>query len=65
MNNVSFIFSATLFGGIFIRDIQHNKNRPQTNAARSKANQQVIDRKKASFVYHFLVNDQSDLITNM
>lgn len=64
-NNLDAKMIATLFGGIFIRDKQHNKNRSQTNAARSKANQQVMDRKKASFVYHFLVNDQSDLIANM
>lgn len=59
------MFLGTLFGSIFIRDPPQSKSRSQTNAARSKANQQVLDRKKASFVYHFLVNDQSDLIANM
>ncbi|XP_065223598.1 type II inositol 1,4,5-trisphosphate 5-phosphatase [Planococcus citri] len=62
-NNLDAKTIATLFGSIFIRDMPQTKNRSQ-NMAKSKINQQQIDRKKANFVYHFLVNDQSDLIAN-
>ncbi|RZF36514.1 hypothetical protein LSTR_LSTR008849 [Laodelphax striatellus] len=50
---------ATLFGAIFLRDPPRSRS---DMAARSRANQQTLDRKKANFVYHFLVNDQSELI---
>ncbi|XP_011549893.3 type II inositol 1,4,5-trisphosphate 5-phosphatase [Plutella xylostella] len=48
---------STLFGSIFLRDNPNQMNEPQ-----SRINKQVIDKKKAQFVYHFLVNDHSDLI---
>ncbi|KAJ8870556.1 hypothetical protein PR048_029579 [Dryococelus australis] len=49
---------ATLFGTIFLRDPPRSRGDP---AAKNR-NSQAVDRKKANFVYHFLVNDQSDLI---
>ncbi|XP_038207935.1 type II inositol 1,4,5-trisphosphate 5-phosphatase [Zerene cesonia] len=48
---------STLFGAIFLRDNPNIVQEPQ-----SRINKQVIDKKKAQFVYHFLVNDHSDLI---
>lgn len=48
---------STLFGAIFLRDNPNQMQEPQ-----SRINKQVIDKKKAQFVYHFLVNDHSDLI---
>ncbi|XP_041988020.1 type II inositol 1,4,5-trisphosphate 5-phosphatase [Aricia agestis] len=48
---------STLFGAIFLRDNPNTVQVPQ-----SRINKQVIDKKKAQFVYHFLVNDHSDLI---
>ncbi|XP_072161550.1 inositol polyphosphate 5-phosphatase OCRL [Bemisia tabaci] len=50
---------ATLFGGVFIRDPPRSRSEALT---KSRSNQQALDRKKASFVYHFLVNDQSEFI---
>ncbi|KAL1459505.1 hypothetical protein WDU94_011477 [Cyamophila willieti] len=50
---------ATLFGQIFLRDSPRSRNDP---SARERVNQTKA-RKKASFVYHFLVNDFSDLIS--
>lgn len=47
---------ATLFGSIFLRDPPKSRNQ------RSRAVQATFDRKKAAFVYHFLVKDQSDFI---
>lgn len=50
---------ATLFGSIFLRDPSRIRfDRGQ----RSRVVQATLDRKKAAFVYHFLVNDQSDII---
>ncbi|KAJ1528351.1 hypothetical protein ONE63_006771 [Megalurothrips usitatus] len=46
---------ATVFGAIFLRD-------PPRVSARGRVNPAVMDRKKASFVYHFLVNDLSDYV---
>lgn len=48
---------ATVFGGIFLRD-------PPRLSARGRGNLTAMDRKKASFVYHFLVNDLSDYVTS-
>ncbi|KAF4525098.1 hypothetical protein B566_EDAN006320 [Ephemera danica] len=42
---------ATLFGGIFLRDLPRQ-------GSRTRSTQQANDRKKANFVYHFLVNNQ-------
>jgi len=45
---------ATLFCGLFLRDP------PGTNLGtglRAKTNQQLLERKKAAFIYHFLVNE--------
>jgi phosphatidylinositol-bisphosphatase len=50
---------ATLFGTIFLRDPPRSRG---DLSSRVRVNQQALDRKKASFVYHFLVNDQSDFI---
>ncbi|XP_068085502.1 type II inositol 1,4,5-trisphosphate 5-phosphatase isoform X3 [Anabrus simplex] len=50
---------ATLFGTIFLRDPPRSRG---DHTSRARTNQQALDRKKASFVYHFLVNDQSDFI---
>lgn len=50
---------ATLFGAIFLRDPPRSRN---DMTSRVRMNQQILDRKKAGFVYHFLVNDQSELI---
>nr|CAD7420684.1 unnamed protein product [Timema poppensis] len=49
---------ATLFGTIFLRD----PPRSRAELSSRSRNNQVVTRKKANFVYHFLVNDQSDLI---
>lgn len=48
---------STLFGAIFLRDNPNQAQEPQ-----SRINKQIIDKKKAHFVYHFLINDHSDLI---
>lgn len=50
---------ATLFGTIFLRDPPRSRG---DLSSRARVNQQALDRKKANFVYHFLVNDQSDFI---
>lgn len=50
---------ATLFGSIFLRDPPRSREDRQQ---RSRAIQATFDRKKAAFVYHFLVNDQSDIV---
>ncbi|PSN44843.1 Inositol polyphosphate 5-phosphatase OCRL-1 [Blattella germanica] len=50
---------ATLFGTIFLRDPPRSRG---DQSSRGRTNQQTLDRKKANFVYHFLVNDQSDFI---
>ncbi|XP_054269652.1 inositol polyphosphate 5-phosphatase OCRL-like [Macrosteles quadrilineatus] len=50
---------ATLFGAIFMREPPRSRN---VGSSRSKSNQQEADRKKANFVYHFLVNDTSELV---
>ncbi|KAK7574140.1 hypothetical protein V9T40_011331 [Parthenolecanium corni] len=63
-NNLDAKTIATLFGSIFIRDLPLSKNRIQSNLSRTKSSQQILDRKRASFVYHFLVNDQSDIIAS-
>lgn len=55
----SLYLTASLFGSFFLRDPP--KNREAQNQ-RSKTTQATFDRKKAAFVYHFLVNDQSDFI---
>lgn len=49
---------ATLFGCIFLRD------NPCHTHEISRLNKQIIDRKKASFVQHFLVHDNSDLLVS-
>ncbi|XP_014479003.1 PREDICTED: type II inositol 1,4,5-trisphosphate 5-phosphatase [Dinoponera quadriceps] len=49
---------ATLFGSIFLRDPPRSRD----DRHRSRATQITFDKKKAAFVYHFLVNDQSDFI---
>ncbi|XP_012276603.1 inositol polyphosphate 5-phosphatase OCRL-1 isoform X2 [Orussus abietinus] len=50
---------ATLFGSIFLRDPPRSRD---DRLQRSRATQATFDRKKAAFVYHFLINDQSDFI---
>ncbi|CAG5106950.1 Similar to OCRL: Inositol polyphosphate 5-phosphatase OCRL (Homo sapiens) [Cotesia congregata] len=50
---------ATLFGSIFLRDPP--RSREERNQ-RNRLTQATFDRKKAAFVYHFLVNDQSDFL---
>ncbi|XP_011706522.1 PREDICTED: type II inositol 1,4,5-trisphosphate 5-phosphatase-like [Wasmannia auropunctata] len=50
---------ATLFGSIFLRDPPRSRD---DRHQRSRATQITFDKKKAAFVYHFLVNDQSDFI---
>lgn len=52
-------FIATLFGSIFLRDPPRSR---EDRLQRSRATQATFDRKKAAFVYHFLVNDQSDIV---
>lgn len=49
---------STLFGCIFLRD------NPSHVQEISRQNKQFIDKKKSNFVYHFLVNDHSDLLIN-
>jgi phosphatidylinositol-bisphosphatase len=56
-SNLCIIVAATLFGAIFLRDLPRSGG-----AARTRSSQQANDRKKANFVYHFLVNNQSDFI---
>lgn len=53
-------FPATLFGSIFLRD---PPRRREERSQRSRVTQATFDRKKAAFVYHFLVNDQSDFLS--
>ncbi|XP_076163264.1 oculocerebrorenal syndrome of Lowe isoform X2 [Ptiloglossa arizonensis] len=48
---------ATLFGSIFLRDSPRSRD---DRNQRSRTVQATMDRKKAAFVYHFLMNDQSD-----
>ncbi|XP_046393866.1 inositol polyphosphate 5-phosphatase OCRL [Ischnura elegans] len=50
---------AMLFGGIFLRDPPRRRG---DSLGSSKGGDPVIDRKKANFVHHFLVNDQSDFL---
>ncbi|KAI4497099.1 hypothetical protein M0802_007845 [Mischocyttarus mexicanus] len=50
---------ATLFGSIFLRDPPRSR---EDRMQRSRATQATFDRKKAAFVYHFMVNDQSDIV---
>lgn len=50
-------FVATLFGSIFLRDSPRSRD---DRNQRSRTVQATMDRKKAAFVYHFLMNDQSD-----
>lgn len=47
---------STLFGSIFLRD------NPSHVQEMTRYNKQIIDKKKANFVHHFLVNDHSDLL---
>ncbi|KAF0754717.1 inositol polyphosphate 5-phosphatase OCRL-1 [Aphis craccivora] len=47
---------ASVFGEIFIRDP------PRSRSDKSSHTRTSMSRKKTNFVYHFLVNDQSDLI---
>lgn len=51
---------ATLFGSIFLRDPPRSRDYRQQQ--RSRATQIMFDKKKAAFVYHFLINDQSDFM---
>lgn len=50
------LISASVFGEIFIRDP------PRSRSDKSSHTRTSMSRKKTNFVYHFLVNDQSDLI---
>lgn len=50
---------ATLFGSIFLRDPPRSRD---DRNQRNRITQATFDRKKAAFVYHFLVNDQSDFL---
>ncbi|KAH0537819.1 inositol polyphosphate 5-phosphatase OCRL [Cotesia glomerata] len=50
---------ATLFGSIFLRDPPRSR---EDRNQRNRLTQATFDRKKAAFVYHFLVNDQSDFL---
>ncbi|KAF7990591.1 hypothetical protein HCN44_000396 [Aphidius gifuensis] len=50
---------ATLFGSIFLRDPPRSR---EDRSQRNRTTQAAFDRKKAAFVYHFLVNDQSDFL---
>lgn len=50
---------STLFGAIFLRD------NPNITQEQTRINKQVIDKKKAQFVHHFLVNDHSDLLVSI
>jgi len=58
-NITLFVCAATLFGSIFLRDPPRSRD---DRHQRSRATQITFDKKKAAFVYHFLVNDQSDFI---
>ncbi|XP_035223221.1 inositol polyphosphate 5-phosphatase OCRL-like [Stegodyphus dumicola] len=49
---------ATIFGGILLRE---PINDTQNSAAYKKVNQQVTERKKATFIFHFLMNDFDDM----
>jgi phosphatidylinositol-bisphosphatase len=56
-NGVDAKVLATLFGSIVLRDP------PGTNLGHgimARSSQQVLDMKKARFVYHFLINDPDD-----
>lgn len=56
---VIFNYSASLFGSIFLRDPPRSRD---DRSQRSRVSQVTFDRRKAAFVYHFMVNDQSDFI---
>ncbi|KFM68462.1 Type II inositol-1,4,5-trisphosphate 5-phosphatase, partial [Stegodyphus mimosarum] len=49
---------ATIFGGILLRE---PINDTQNSAAYKKVNQQATERKKATFIFHFLMNDFDDM----
>ncbi|XP_015123931.1 inositol polyphosphate 5-phosphatase OCRL-1 [Diachasma alloeum] len=58
-NNLDAKTLATLFGSIFLRDPPRSRD---DRTQRNRLIQATFDRKKAAFVYHFLVNDQSDFL---
>jgi len=56
-NGIDSKILATLFCGLFLRDP------PGTNLGsglRAKTNQQLLERKKTAFIYHFIVNEPDD-----
>ena len=55
-NNSDAKILATLFSSILLRD---PPNVTQSSGIKARAQQQMLDNKKARFVYHFLVNDAS------
>ncbi|XP_054718871.1 type II inositol 1,4,5-trisphosphate 5-phosphatase-like [Uloborus diversus] len=48
---------ATIFGGILLREPLNESPTPSYK----KANQQAIERKKATFIFHFLMNDLDEI----
>ncbi len=56
----SFSFSATLFGGIMLRDPWPTGGQNPAPPARSEQATKARERQKANFVYHFLVNEIVD-----
>lgn len=61
INLLIIYFIATIFGSIFLRDPPRSRG-DKNQRSRTQVVQATIDRKKAAFVYHFLINDQSDFI---
>jgi len=56
-NGIDSKILATLFCSLFLRDP------PGTNLGaglRAKTNQQLLERRKAAFIYHFIVNEPDD-----
>lgn len=49
---------ATIFGGILLREPM---NGTQGSSAVKKVNQQATERKKATFIFHFLMNDLEEI----
>ncbi|KAF8792912.1 Inositol polyphosphate 5-phosphatase OCRL like protein [Argiope bruennichi] len=56
MNRLDGKLLATIFGGILLREPMND-----TRSSYKKINQQATERKKATFIFHFLMNDLEDI----
>ncbi|GFS41274.1 type II inositol 1,4,5-trisphosphate 5-phosphatase [Nephila pilipes] len=58
MNKLDGKLLATIFGGILLRE---PINDTRISSSYKKINQQATERKKATFIFHFLMNDLEDI----